>query len=137
MVPSTASPVLKTELTIYLADDYSSTLNRSDFKAILYSETDPEYKKELYIMSVDEADKSVKVKFPGAPSGEYFVMLSANQFGRINSDLLLLSVHGTVTDFSPRSGSKYGGTLVTITGENFSDEPLDNPVKIGDHYCYV
>jgi hypothetical protein len=27
---------------------------------------------------------------------------------------------------------------VTITGENFSPyEATDNPVKIGDHYCYV
>jgi len=34
-------------------------------------------------------------------------------------------------------GSLYGGTLVTIKGENFSNEPLDNPVKIGSHYCYV
>ena len=31
----------------------------------------------------------------------------------------------------------HGGTLVTITGENFSDDALDNPVKIGDSYCYV
>jgi hypothetical protein len=35
------------------------------------------------------------------------------------------------------SGSIYGGALVTITGENFSYDPLDNPVKIGDDYCYV
>lgn len=27
--------------------------------------------------------------------------------------------------------------MVTITGENFSDDLLDNPVKIGDDYCYV
>jgi len=27
--------------------------------------------------------------------------------------------------------------LITITGENFSDEAIDNPVKIGDDYCYV
>lgn len=37
-----------------------------------------------------------------------------------------------------------GGTLVTITGEHFSDSAADNPVKIDytwvggvDHYCYV
>ncbi len=35
LVPSSASPVLKTELTIYLDSDYSETLNASDFTATL------------------------------------------------------------------------------------------------------
>ena len=38
---------------------------------------------------------------------------------------------------SPVTGSTLGGTLITITGENFSNDHLDNPVKIGDDYCYV
>lgn len=46
-------------------------------------------------------------------------------------------MHSTVHSVSPLRGSKYGGALVTITGENFSDNALDNPVKIGDNYCYV
>lgn len=53
------------------------------------------------------------------------------------SDNLQLSVSSKITGVSPLSGSVYGGALVTITGENFSNEPLDNPVKIGDNYCYV
>jgi hypothetical protein len=64
-------------------------------------------------------------------------LLTATQGGRIDTDLIELLVHSTVTSVSPTRGSVYGGALVTITGENFSDEPLDNPVKIGDHYCYV
>lgn len=50
---------------------------------------------------------------------------------------MLLDVYGRVTSISPSTGSRYGGALVTITGENFSYDPLDNPVMIGDHYCYV
>ena len=46
-------------------------------------------------------------------------------------------MHATVTSVSPNRGSKYGGTLITITGENFSDDIYDNPVKIGDSYCFV
>lgn len=88
-------------------------------------------------MSVDDSNKSIKVKFPGAESGLYLIKLSSVQHGNIQSDLLTLSVHGTVTGVSPQSGSIYGGTLVTITGENFSNDPLDNPVKIGNDYCYV
>lgn len=53
------------------------------------------------------------------------------------SDLLMLTVEGKVTGVSPLTGSIYGGALVTITGENFSNDPLDNPVKIGNNYCYV
>jgi hypothetical protein len=42
-----------------------------------------------------------------------------------------------VTGFSPKQGSALGGTTVTITGENFSDNALDNPVMIGDSDCLV
>jgi len=42
-----------------------------------------------------------------------------------------------VTAVSPSTGSALGGTIVTITGTNFSDEPLDNPVLIGNSICYV
>jgi hypothetical protein len=137
MSPVTASPVLKTELTIFLAEDYATALNRTDFKAVLHSATNTTYKKELYVVSVDQDQKSIKLKFNGAPSGDYFIMLKSQQHGRINSDLLLLKVHSTITSVTPQMGSLYGGTLVTIKGENFSNEPLDNPVKIGSHYCYV
>jgi hypothetical protein len=53
------------------------------------------------------------------------------------SDTLVLDVHASVTSISPLTGSKLGGTLITITGENFSNDHLDNPVKIGADYCYV
>lgn len=137
MVPSSVSPVLKSEIVVYLADTYPEELDREDFNATLYSNTDETYKRVLYVMSVDNDEKSVKIKFPGAYSGSYRLQLSSAQHGRIDSDLLNLDVHGTVTDISPLVGSKYGGALVTITGENFSNDPLDNPVMIGEHYCYV
>lgn len=137
MDPSSVSPVLKTEVTVYLDTNYPETLDREDFNATLYSNDDETYERVLYVMSVDDAAKSVKIKFPGAVSGSYYLQLSSAQHGRIDSDLLQLDVHGTVTSISPLTGSKYGGALVTITGENFSDEPLDNPVMIGSDYCYV
>jgi hypothetical protein len=137
MEPNSVSPVLKTEITIYLDPNYPNMLDRADFEAVLFSNDNADFKRELFVMSVDEAEKSIKVKFPGAKSGSYWIQLSATQHGRIDSDLLQLSVHGTVTSVSPLTGSKYGGTLITITGENFSDDALDNPVMIGKDYCYV
>lgn len=135
--PSSVSPVLKTEITIYLDSSYANTLDAEDFTAVLYSLDDTTYERELYVMSVDDDAKTVKIKFPGAVSGDYFIQLSSVQSGYIDSDLLNLSVHGTVTSVSPLTGSKYGGALITITGENFSDDGYDNPVKIGDDNCYV
>ena len=137
MSPTSASPVLKTELTVTLSQSYPETLVKEDFNCTLFSNDDDTYSRELYIMSVDDAAKTLTIKFPGAVSGSYYLQLASAQHGRIDSDLLQLSVHGTITSVSPLTGSKYGGTLVTITGENFSDDLLDNPVKIGDHYCYV
>ena len=66
MVPTSVSPVLKSELVVYLADTYPDELNREDFNATLYSNTDETYKRVLYVMSVDNDEKSVKIKFPGA-----------------------------------------------------------------------
>lgn len=137
VTPSSVSPVLKTELTIYLATDYATTLDVADFTAVLYSLDDVDFERELYVMSVDDSAKTVQVKFPGAESGDYFIQLQSSQSGYIDSDLLTLSVHGTVNSVSPLTGSKYGGALITITGENFSDDGLDNPVTIGDDDCYV
>lgn len=137
MVPTSASPVLKTELTIILASDYPETLVKEDFNCKLFSNDDETYSRELYVMSVNDSDKTITIKFPGAYSGSYYLQLSSVQHGRIDSDLLQLSVHGSVTSIYPLEGSKYGGSLITVTGENFSDDPLDNPIKIGDNYCYV
>ena len=88
-------------------------------------------------MSVDDAEKTIKIKFPGADSGNYFVQLNSKTIGRIDKSFLALEVIGKITGFSPASGSAFGGTLVTIDGVNFSDDPYDNPVKVGNDYCLV
>ena len=70
-------------------------------------------------------------------------MVVTNSQGNIKCDIVF-DVIFEVTDFNPKTGSQYGGQLVTITGRHFSDVITDNPVKIGyeyisgtDHYCYV
>jgi hypothetical protein len=64
--PSSASPVLATELLVYLDSSYPETLYVNDFNATLFNNDDEEYERVLYVMSVDDSAKSVKVKFPGA-----------------------------------------------------------------------
>lgn len=116
---------------------YPLTLVSSDFTVQLLDDTNSTFTKDLYIMSVDNSAKTITVKFGGAHSGDYHVMVTSLQFGRLTNSNLALKVESKVTSISPVSGSMYGGTLVTIIGTNFSTNPLDNPVKIGDNYCLV
>jgi hypothetical protein len=135
--PSSASPVLKTELTVYLSDAFVD-IQAADFTATLLKDDDPEFVEvELFVMSADQETNSIKIKFNGARSGHYHIGLHHEVEGTVASEELAIHVHSTINSISPTSGSIYGGALVTISGENFSDEPLDNPVKIGDDFCYV
>ena len=43
-------------------------------------------------MSVNDADKSLTIKFPGADSGNYNIMLVGEGVGRIDKDPLALTV---------------------------------------------
>jgi len=66
-----------------------------------------------------------------------------SKFGLIDTSGLRFTVGSEVTTFSPQVGSIYGGTLITITGTNWSKDKFDNPVSItyngalGTTPCYV
>lgn len=78
------------------------------------------------------------VEYPGAASGDYGFKIGGAS-GSVNcapADCFITAIL-EVTDYNPKQGSTLGGTLVTITGQHFGDEATDNPVKIGDNYCYV
>lgn len=52
-------------------------MDAADFKAKLVHATDNTITKPLYIVAVDDATKSVVIKYPGADSGDYLVQLSS------------------------------------------------------------
>ena len=135
--PTSASPVLSTILTVSLEDTYPEELLVEDFTARLVDQTNSTITRPLYVMSVDDSTKEIRIKFPGAESGNYYVQIESASIGRIDKTPLSLEVIGKITGISPTYGSIHGGTLVTIDGVNFSDDPLDNPVKVGDNYCLV
>jgi hypothetical protein len=136
--PNSLNPVLAAVLTVNLESTYPVTLNSPDeFSATLLSADDPEFSRPLYVMSVNDADKSLQIKFPGADSGNYHIFLVGEGVGRIDKTPLALTVGSQVTGISPLAGSRLGGTLVTIDGVNFSDDKYDNPVKVGDYWCFV
>lgn len=121
-----------------LESTYPETLNsRDDFTAILVSRDDPEFTRPLFVMSVDDSNKSLQIKFPGADSGNYNIFLVGEGVGRIDKEPLALTVTSQVTSITPLTGSVLGGTMITIEGINFSDDALDNPVTVGGYWCYV
>lgn len=95
MTPNSVSPVLATVLTVNLEDTYPGQMDsRDDFTAELISRDDPEFVRPLYVMSVDADTKSLRIKFPGAESGNYNIMLVGEGVGRIDKDPLALTVTG-------------------------------------------
>ena len=91
--PDHVSPILAQTLTITLESTYPETLTSTDeFTATLTSADDPDFERTLYVMSVNDADKSLTIKFPGADSGNYNIMLVGEGVGRIDKTPLALTV---------------------------------------------
>lgn len=141
LTPSEASPVLVTQLAIQLDSTWTEGYDPADFHIELISGDGLATPiKDIQIIDIDATNKIVNVAFPGHYSGDYFVRVNvAGTRAEWNS--LALKVHGTVTAIAnplgAAQGSNLGGTLVTIDGSVFGNEITDNPVKIGDQYCYV
>jgi hypothetical protein len=149
--------VLEANITVQLSDAYDIQLEAADFAAelILVSESTQghyvfDYEKgfyewikdetkawPVYVLAVDNAKKTVTLKFKGAPKGDYKVYLTSSKKGRLDAENLSIKTDVTVTEISPKQGSALGGTVVTITGENFSSKVTDNPVQIGDALCVI
>jgi hypothetical protein len=57
--------------------------------------------------------------FGGAETGLFQMSIRHRVYGLVNTENMVLDVSSRVTSISPKIGSIYGGTLVTITGTNF------------------
>ena len=128
--PSSVSPILKSWVTVTLDSSFTLTMNRDEFFAeLICTDTDCDYEPTyLYVYEANDVDRTLTIKFPGAPSGNYLIKLIHVNEGRIDSSALEITTESVVTSISHNSGSNLGGTLVTIEGTNFSDDPYDNPV---------
>lgn len=81
--------------------------------------------------------KTFTVKFNGAPPANYYFAVTSKIYGRLNASSISFKTSSTVTNISPKSGSVLGGTVLTITGTNFSNEKTDLAVKVGDFLCDI
>ena len=116
------SPVLKQILTFKLSDNYYDTLKASDLSVQITGAKG--YKRYLYVISANDSDKTFTVKFNGAPVGSYKFTIkstSVSKYAKIDSSDITFETSSNVTSITPISGSVYGGTLLTITGTNFSN----------------
>jgi hypothetical protein len=82
------------------------------------------------VIGANETTNSIEAMFGGAYSGSYSVSIRHDKYGLIDTSALIFTIGSEVTNFSPLFGSIYGGTLITITGTNWSTDRLDNPVSI-------
>lgn len=136
--PSSVSPILKSWVTITLSDDYPEDVILENFSAVLVSLDDSEYPEyPLYIRTASNSDKTLEIKFPGAPSGQYAIQLTSANLGRVDASQLIVTTEARITGISANTGSQNGGQLLTIDGINFSDDPYDNPVQVDGYDCLV
>ena len=141
--PNSVSPVLKTPITISLESTFTHTLAKEDFSVNATHSSNSTIVKYLRVVSVDNAAKTLLCMFGGAESGAYEITIRHKVEGLVGSSVLALNVGSTVTSVTPKIGSIYGGTVITITGTNFGTEKTDNPVQIsynggvGSTDCFV
>jgi hypothetical protein len=141
--PDSASPVLKSTIRISLEADFPYELHREDFSINATSiefldETKhiDGYYRQMNVIDVDDATKTLVVKFGGAWSGDFSIDIrhlshnGGSSYGLIDTSGLVFKVGAWVETVEPQSGSRFGGTLVTINGQNFGHEITDNPVAI-------
>lgn len=139
------SPILKQELTFTLSSEYDVTLLATDLSVQIKQDA-TNYSRDLYIMRVDNAasPKTFTVKFNGAPPGQYYFAVtstaigsSGSAYGRLYTSAISFQTSSVVSTVSPTSGSVFGGSTLTITGTNFSNNKEDLAVKVGDFYCDI
>jgi hypothetical protein len=128
LTPTTASPVLKTQVNITLDATFPYTLSRNDFSVNATNISNPTYFRQMNVIAVDDTNKMLTVMFGGAWSGDYQINIRHSQYGLLDTTALRFTVGANVTSISPSTGSIHGGTLVTITGTNFGTVTTDNPV---------
>jgi hypothetical protein len=100
--------------------------------------------RELNVVAVDTVAKTVTVKYGGAYSGTYDILVESVANGNVDTAAVQLKVVFEITGISPRTGSIFGGSKITVTGGPFTSDLDETLVKVGykwwegiDHYCYV
>lgn len=119
--PSRVSPVLKGIIDLRV-EGFSDVLIREDMEVYLKNIKGETRQINVVEVGAIDSDQYIKVKFGGADSGFYGLIVRSKMYGRFDTTGMTLEAVGRVTSFSPTQGSIHGGTLITIKGYNFSTD---------------
>ena len=92
------------------------------------------------IESCDDPNKIIYVNINGAWTGLHEFDVFSTDFGSYSAANLFWEAVTIIDIVTPSTGSAYGGTLVTLTGQHFSNEPLEDmaySIFIGDAGCEI
>lgn len=87
----------------------------------------------MKVLSVN--DTFIKTGISGGIDGKYKINVIHRMYGYAIKNPLAandFTYEVIITSISPKSGSIYGGTLLTITGKNFLPDYLDTMITIGN-----
>ena len=91
---------------------------------------------KIYQLNIYElTDTYIKVGLAGGLEGTFTVQVNHQTYGDSiagGANTNIFNYKFSVSSVSPTSGSYNGGTLLTITGENFSTDTLNTLVYVGD-----
>lgn len=115
--PNSALSTEKQNLLITILGIFEELPNISEYEVWL------ENSKHTLRMKVNEHswtnDKNViKVRYPGGYIGDYTLIVKHAKYGTV-ADTSQFRIGAKITSVSPLQGSLAGGTLVTVTGEDF------------------
>lgn len=88
---------------------------------------------QMRVLSVN--DSVIRCGIPGGLPGNYTVEVSLVGYGAVpllSNTSNLFTYELVITGITPRTGLYTGGTLITITGINFSPDIAENLVSIGN-----
>ena len=121
--PDSVNPVLQTDITIT-----GTNFDASSAQTSVYLGNSTNNKVQECLVT-DSNTTQITCKLLGAPTGTYDFYVQTSQ-GYTNS--VNFAVKTVITSISPTSGSLAGGTLLTISGEAFSNQITQTLVFIGD-----
>ena len=129
--PPKISPIALRTLVINLDPNYPAAgMTKEDFSVTLvpveleltYLTINNEGVRPLNVIAVDDVAKTITVKYGGAYSGTYDLLIKSVTNGNVDTTASPLTVVFEILEFSPTTGSIFGGTVLTITGGPFVED---------------
>ena len=115
---TSASPVLKQDI-ILTGSSFGTDVTA--IKVFIYDNSTHSNLYELGIVSLTDTD--ITARLGGGRTGDYTIH-AVNSLG--SSAYINFSYEITVSSIAPNFGSKNGGTILTIDGDNFSENRVDS-----------